>query len=116
MLDTIRRHLEQHEGQWMLPDDLDALLEIIGGAIAEEPEYAHHACAVAEAERLRAASEREQIARYLEEQWHHLQKVKGTWLMLGVRWAIDRILDKSVTGFDPEPTESLEEFLGRGAT
>ena len=73
MLNTIRRKLEQYEGQWMLPDDLDALLEIIGSAIAEGPEYAqgksrthwrecwrytsHHACAVAEVERLRAALE-----------------------------------------------------------
>jgi len=73
MLDAIRRHLEQYKGQWMLPDDLDALLNIIAGAINEGPEYSiegsrthwhecwrytsHHACAVAEVERLRVALE-----------------------------------------------------------
>ena len=70
MLDKIRCKLGQYEGQWILPDDLDALLEIIGDAIAGYTQVkarthwhecwrytSHHACAVAEIERLRAALE-----------------------------------------------------------
>lgn len=117
--DAIRRELENYEGTWVLPDDLKALLEIIEAAMGAEPakvEYSgnarahfnecwrytnHHACAVAEIERLQ---------KKLAEIWAALQAISEA--VRGKDWLV---VERVIRGiFYPHLNEYLNGLEGEG--
>ena len=55
--------------------------------------------------------ERDQIARYLGRELHELYLRDEHYFVAGVAWAIGRILGEPAKFPEPEPTESLDEFL-----